>query len=221
MSGDTPVLPGAVEWTGDNPFIYLSADGTTTSWATLALFFRVAMSPHGGGCMALVLEAPYRADAPDACRLCLTDNDALAGYLLDGFVTRFPLSRPVPYLGALKHVRAVSHASERDGGDWRESIVSADGEITAELQWMGLSTPFAVAVPPEHSATGEHDMLSVFSIAASASVIVNGRRLPGHTVEREFFNRPATSAALALSETWIRAQPVATADPAPEIGASR
>ncbi|HRO16204.1 MAG TPA: hypothetical protein PLL33_14430 [Paracoccus sp. (in: a-proteobacteria)] len=48
-------------------------------------------------------------------------------------------------------------------------------------------------------------MFSVFQPAGSASVTVDGQVLPGRTVERDFFDRRAQSAALAHSESWIRA----------------
>src|SRR4051812_18927162 len=95
MSMSPPVLPGNVEWSGDNPFIYLSGDGTTENWATLATFFRIAVSPHGAGCVTIVLEDPYGTDGRTGHGLCISDNDELARYLIDAFVSRFPLFRPV------------------------------------------------------------------------------------------------------------------------------
>ena len=44
----SPIHPGKVDWTGDNPGIYLKdhQDGT---WTSLATFFRIFYSPHGMG----------------------------------------------------------------------------------------------------------------------------------------------------------------------------
>ena len=48
-------------------------------------------------------------------------------------------------------------------------------------------------------------MPSLFVPADEASVTVNGRRLPGKPVPRDFAGRTITTAMLAFSETWIRA----------------
>jgi hypothetical protein len=201
MSG--PVRPGSVEWTGDNPFIYLKRD-PAGDWSALALFFRVTASELGQGHMTLVLEEPYDPEADGATRLCLTDNDSLARMLLDGFVRRFPLFRPAgPALDALALVPDASFSSHGDGMGWALER-GEGGETAVELRWDELGAPFAVQVPPAASATGEHEMLSVFRTASRASITVDGRPLEGTTVERDFLNGPAQSAALALSETWVR-----------------
>jgi hypothetical protein len=199
----TPVRPGAVEWTGDNPFIYLKTD-PAGEWSTLALFFRITGSRLGAGSMLLVLEDPYAGDSPGAARLCLTDSEPLAQMLLDGFVRRFPLFRPAgAALDALAVTAGASFEGEGDGRSWHAERAHAGGR-TAELRWDGLGEPFAVVVPPASSATGEHEMLSVFAVARSASVTVDGTRLAGATIERDFLNGRGQSAALALSETWVR-----------------
>jgi hypothetical protein len=203
MSVAAYVRPGHVQWTGDNPFIYLSSDGTPNAWATLALWFRVTTSPQGTGFVALVVEAPYEPPTPALARLCLTDNESLADALLERYVSRFPLFRSVD-LATVTRLPDASAATDTDGRTWWTSVAtSPDGRTAAAFAWKGVSEQFAVAVPAEHSATGSEEMMSVFAPAASASVAVNGRPLPGLTVERDFFGRRAQSAALAFSETWI------------------
>jgi len=49
-------FPGTVEWSGENPGIYLKAN-PNGPFTTLASFFRVVLSPHGRG-HALVLVSP-------------------------------------------------------------------------------------------------------------------------------------------------------------------
>jgi len=44
-------------------------------------------------------------------------------------------------------------------------------------------------------------------VPREASVLVDGRRLAGAPVERDFFGRRGLSAAHALSETWIEVAP--------------
>jgi hypothetical protein len=87
------VRTGKVDWTGDNPPIYLKTD-PNGEWSTLALFFRVNGSDLGRGHMILVLEDPYGRGIADPVRLCCTDNAPLARYLLDDFVRKFGLFRP-------------------------------------------------------------------------------------------------------------------------------
>ena len=56
--GSTPLLvPGQVEWSGENPGIYFkdTADGP---WISLIVFFRVVLSPYGRGHALVLLEAP-------------------------------------------------------------------------------------------------------------------------------------------------------------------
>ena len=103
----TTVKPGAVDWTGDNPFIYLKTD-PAGDWSTLAVYFRIALSPYGVGQAMLVLESPYQPEHADARRLVLTDNPSMTRYLLDNFVKKFGLFRPCTAL--LDSVRIVDGA---------------------------------------------------------------------------------------------------------------
>ncbi|RRD57538.1 NAD-dependent dehydratase [Comamonadaceae bacterium OH2545_COT-014] len=202
----TNTRPGAVDWTGDNPFVYLKTD-PAGDWSALALYFRIAMSPHGAGQAMLVLEAPYQAEQAQARRLMLTDNPAMARYLLDGFVKHFALFRPCTAL--LNGMRIVGQAqfSCQDEGSQRHSqrATQAQEGLSLEMHWEELQTPFMAVVPADKTQTGVHEMFSVFRPAASGWIAVNGQRLPGATVERDFFGRRAASAALAFSETWVRA----------------
>lgn len=202
----TTVKPGAVDWTGDNPFIYLKTD-PAADWSALALYFRIALSPHGAGQAMLVLEAPYRPGQAGARRLVLTDNPAMSRYLLDGFVKRFALFRPCAAL--LERVRIVDGArfSCEHGaqGLHIQRAEHAEEGLSLEMHWEMLQRPFMAAVPAEQTQTGEHEMFTVFQPAASAWVGVNGERLPGSTVERDFFGGRAASAALAFGETWVQA----------------
>ena len=198
------VRPGQVDWTGDNPFIYLK-ESPGGDWSSLSLFFRVTASELGAGHMALVIQDPYGEADSGAVRLALTDNGPLAGFLLDDFVRRFVLFRPSRVLDHLEVLEGANFSQHIDGdGSWTESAHVPGADRSVVLRWADLGEPFAVDVPPAQSGTGEHEMFSVFRTAGSASVTVDGERLPGSTVERDFLNGPAQSAALALSETWVR-----------------
>lgn len=202
----TTVRPGAVDWTGDNPFIYLKTD-PAGDWSALALYFRIALSPFGVGQAMLVLEAPYQPAQAGARRLVLTDNPAMTRYVLDGFVKRFALFRPCADL--LDSVRVVDGAQftchDEGKGLHIQRAVNAQQGLSLEMHWENLQRPFMAAVPADKTQTGEHEMYTVFQPAASGWVAVNGERLPGTTVERDFFGSRAASAALAFSETWVRA----------------
>ncbi len=196
-----PVRPGTVEWTGDNPFIYLKTD-LDRDWSSLSLFFRITASRHGVGHAMLILERPFEP-AAGAARLLFCDNEPLATFLRDEFFARFALFRPFDGWEGVDTLAGAWFESAPGERDWTERARSADGARTASMTWTGLSDPFAVDLPPKLSSTGEHEMFSVFRTAASGSVTVDGRTLDGGTVERDFLNGRSQSAALALSETWI------------------
>lgn len=198
------VRTGKVDWTGDNPPIYLKTD-PAGDWTTLALFFRVNGSDYGRGHMILVLEDPYSRGMSNPVRLCVTDNASLARYLLDDFVRQFGLFRPAAAaIDCLKITEGARFSIQADYPRHVTEIADFDGH-RVEMRWSGLQEMFAVAQPPRDSQTKRHEMFSVFQPATSASIILNGRALPGTTVERVFFDRRAQSAALAHSESWIRA----------------
>lgn len=202
----TTVRPGSVDWTGDNPFIYLKTD-PAGDWSTLALYFRIASSSHGVGQAMLVLEAPYQPEQTQARRWLLTDNEALSRYLVNGFVKHFALFRPCTAL--LDSVRVVSQATftcQDDGrGDHVQRAVAEQEGVSLEMHWEGMQKPFMATVPADQTQTGQHEMYTVFQPASRGWVGVNGERLPGSTVERDFFGGRAASAALAFGETWVRA----------------
>src|SRR5215468_8337658 len=100
MTTPSLVHPGEVDGSGENPGMYLKEkpDGP---FVTLVSFFRVVASPHGRGHALVLLEAPLlHRSLPEALNVCVTDNDALARYLVDGFVTHF---------GAFKNAEALTY----------------------------------------------------------------------------------------------------------------
>jgi len=202
------VRQGEVDWTGDNPFIYLKED-PAGDWTSLSLYFRIALSPLGRGQAILVLEKPYEAQAAGATRICMTDNAPLARFLIDGFVKKFGLFRPCgALLDRMDIVEGAVFSTAVDYPGYHTEAARQDARgLAVAMTWEGLGRPFAVDVPPEKSQTAGHEMFSVFQPARNAHVTVNGRRLPGRTVERDFFGGRAQSAALAHSETWVRLRP--------------
>jgi len=196
------VLPGKVDWTGDNPFIYLKTDAEG-DWSSLSLFFRITSSDYGTGHLVLVAAEPY---AETAQAFALTDNEPLARYLISEFAAKFALFRATEVLDSVQiHCNAVFDQEIGDDA-WTESARAESAGLEVRLCWENLEEPFAVHQPRHESGTGEHEMLSVFRPAARARVTVNGSALPGQAVERDFLNGRAPSAALALSETWVHAK---------------
>lgn len=197
-----PVNSGKVEWSGDNPGIYLKTD-PDGDWTSLAVYFRIALSPHGRGRAMMILEEPDRASGfPDAVNVCITDNVPMTNYLLDGFLSKFPTFRGRPGLASMTTLAMTGAETTGDfEGDYAE-VMTADG-LEAKMVWRGLGGPFPVEVSPAECATGEHDMYSMFLEAGGAEILINGRAIDGSVVKRPFFGISMSSAFLAFSETWV------------------
>ena len=203
MATNALVHPGDVDWSGENPGMYLKErpDGP---FVTLVSFFRVVVSPHGRGHALVLLEAPLLdRSLPEALNVCVTDNDALARYLVSDFVTYFGPFKEIP---ALQHMDYIPLEGVAASGDTRASYmewVKGPG-VEATLSWEDLGEPFMVSLPKEKSATGKHTLHSLFVDARRVTATVNGRTLKGHPVPREFAGRQSSTAFLAYSETWIK-----------------
>jgi hypothetical protein len=197
------VFPGTVDWSGENPGISLKEqpDGPFTA---LASFFRVVLSPHGRGHALVLMQSPPDANPPaDRGNFCLHDNEGLARYLIDDFVSSFGAFKGLPGLPNLVFRKADSVQASGDPASSYTETVRA-GDLTVHLTWSGLGKPFCFALPPDRSATGKHHMPSLFVGCQDATIEVNGRRLPGKPVPREVAGHSITTAMLAFSETWIR-----------------
>ncbi len=200
---DPIVFPGTVEWSGENPGISLKErlDGPFTA---IASFFRVVLSPHGRGHVLVLLQSPQEAHpAAERTNVCLHDNEPLARYLIDGFVSNFGAFKGLP---GLQHVAFRRLDSVEPAGDPASSYSETvrAGAITVRLTWSGLGDPFCFALPPDKSATGKHHMPSLFVGCRDATIEVNEKALPGKPIPREIAGRMISTAMLAFSETWIR-----------------
>lgn len=198
-------FPGTVEWSGENPGISLkeTPDGP---FVTAASFFRVVLSPFGRGHALMLAMSPQEANPPPARgNYCFTDNEKLARYLVSDFVAHFGAWKDTPGLKNLVYRPLDGVETSGDpASDYSETVKAGDFTIT--LSWRGLGEAFCFALPPEKSASGKHWMPSTFVACADASVAVNGQRLPGRPAPREMAGQQITTAFLAFSETWIRAQ---------------
>ena len=197
----SPVNPGKVEWSGENPGIYLKDD--EDNWKTLAVFFKVVTSPLGGGTGVLVLGAPFQALAfPAANNVCVTDNQTLMQWLIANFVSRFASFRGAQALGSLPYLPATSFTTTAERAKFHQESISGSG-VEIVMRWEDLAAPFAVDVAPAMSATGQHQMYSVFVEARRGTITMNGAPLPGKIIQRNFLDRRMSTAFLAFSETWI------------------
>lgn len=202
MDPRNPVNPAKVEWSGENPGIYLkeSPDG---DWSALGIFFRVVLSPHGSGCTMIVLEEPDTSVGfPEANNFCITDNHELTDYLISDFLSKFPSFKGRKGLDSMSRLEIDLATSRGDKKQYHsESVISKDLEVV--MMWQDIGEPFAAEVAKEISATGEHEMYSVFLEAKNAYISINGVMLPGSVVSRDFLGRKMSTAFLALSETWL------------------
>ncbi len=201
-----PVInPGKVDWSGENPGMYLreTADGP---YVTLISYFRVVLSPEGRGHAAFILQDPH-GDGKSAAKpnLCITDNEPMAGYLRDGFVANFGAFKGIKGLSSIRMVPGWDFMRAGDGAtshvEWFRSTV---GQVS--LAWKDLGDVYIVEMPKEKSATGQHEMFSLFVDVRGVEVSVNGKGVAGKPFPREFAGKKDSSTAfLAYSETWVKA----------------
>ena len=198
------INPGRVDWSGENPGIYLKTNPENEAYDTLALFFRVVLSPYGRGHAAMVLGAPEEnAGWPHVPNLIMTDNQRMMRWIVDGWVTKMPTFVGKPGLQAMTWLDCDS--VEKRPGDLksRYSETLRGSGVTLQMIWQDMGPPLPVEVTKENSATKEHEMYSVFLEAKSAQVILNGEPLAGQVADRQFLGRTMSTAFLAFSETWV------------------
>jgi hypothetical protein len=200
----SPIHPGAVAWTGENPGIYLK-EAQDGPWTGLMTFYRVVYSAHGMGTGVVVLDEPQtERGLPDVHNFCICDNEPLARYLVAEFFSNFASFRVSPGIKALSYLPLVE--SRRDGDTrsrYREIVKSKNVEVVCT--WDQLGAPYAVDMPPEKGPTKIHEMYSLFLDAGDASVTVNGKALRGKLALRDFADTKKSTAFLAFSESWMRA----------------
>ena len=200
----TSINPGRVDWSGENPGIYLKRDPSSEAYDALALFFRVVLSPYGRGHAAIVLGAPDVAKGwPEVPNLIMTDNQRMMRWIVEGWVTKMPTFIGKPGLDAMTWLDCDS-VSKRPGDlKARYSETLRGSGVTLEMIWRDMGPPIPVEVTKENSATKAHEMYSVFLEAKTAEIILNGEALAGEVAERQFFGRTMSTAFLAFSETWV------------------
>lgn len=197
-----PIIPGVVDWTGENPGILLkNEDG---GFAAMALFFRVAWSPVGQGQVLLLYGRPEAVQGTaDAPNVLMSDNPDLADYLMKNFIGKLAAFANAPAFDHLSHVLAQSVHSSGDPHGHRYTERIAGEGLAVELVWEDLEAPRALELTPDQVGTGEHTMSTLLIPAKSAQILVNGRALPGAVGTRVQAGKETTTAFLYFSETWI------------------
>ena len=198
----SPVNPGMVVWSGDNPGIYLK--DKNDQWQTLSVYFRVVTSPHGAGQGMLVLGDPSVGQGwPTTRNVFISNNQTLMKWLVEDFVSKFASFRAAVGLQAVSYVQADRCETTGDGRTFHQELLSGSG-VEAVMRWEDLAAPFAVDVPPHQSATGQHQMYSVFVEAKQGKILLNGLPLGGAVIIRDFLGRRMSTSFLAFSETWVQ-----------------
>jgi hypothetical protein len=199
----SPIHPGPVDWTGENPGIYLK-DAQDGPWTGLMTFFRIVWSPHGMGHGVVVLDQPGAEQGlPEVQNFCISDNEPLARFLVAEFFSNFMSFRVSPGIKAMSYLPLTEVRRAGDPRTKYQEIVKSK-ELEVVMTWDRLGTPYAVDMPPDKGPTKKHEMYSLFVDAADASVTINGRPLRGRVVERDFAGTRKSTAFLAFSESWMR-----------------
>ena len=199
----TSINPGRVDWSGENPGIYLKLN-QEEDFSTLALFFRVVLSPYGRGHAAIVLGEPNEPKGwPEVPNFIMTDNQRMMHWIVEGWVTKMPTFIDRKGLDHMSWLDLDSVEKRPYDLKTRYCEILRGNGVTLEMQWLNMGSPLPVEVTKENSATKEHEMYSVFLEAAEARILVNDTPLKGTVGQRQFFGRTMSTAFLAFSETWV------------------
>ena len=197
-----PITPGRVDWSGDNPGILLTNDDG--GFSAMALFFRVAWSPAGQGQVLLLYGSPEQTQGtPEAPNVLMSDNAELADFLLGNFIGKLAVFRDAPAFAHLRHLTAQTIRTSGDPAGYRYSESIAGEGLTVELIWEDLEELRALELTPDQVGTREHTMFTLLVPARKATIMVNGRALPGKVGTRIQAGFETTTAFLYFSETWV------------------
>ena len=204
------INPGQVEWSGENPGIYLK-ENPNGDYSTLGLFFRIVLSPYGRGTGAIILGEPDNPTGwPHVPNFIISDNQRLFIWLIDGWVRKMPtfVGRVglenmtwIDLLGSARHPTNLQ-------AKYTETLLGKDVEV--HMIWQELGTPLPVELTMANSVTKAHEMYAVFLEAKAAQIMVNNSPLKGSVASRRFFGKTMSTAFLALSETWVTPKDMGT-----------
>ena len=203
------VNPGKIDWSGENPGILLKED-PDGPFSAMALFFRIAHSPVGPGDALLLYERPGAAESlPAAHNVMVSTSEPLGRFLVESFIAKLGAFAEAPAFGALQYVPARQVRSEGDALRDYAEIVATD-DFTVELRWRELGKPVALELPPSLTGPKDRELFTVLVESRDASILIDGRPLPGVPVPRVQAGIETTTAFLYFSETWIVPEHLAT-----------
>jgi hypothetical protein len=187
-----PVDPNEPLMTGENSFIRLSLDGGKTQSDRFS-HWRVLWCPAGSG-HALFMQSSL---VDNQVRV-YGDNAGVARWLQRTIETLlFPaFADPgLPVIGA-EFARSGDPRSTAT-----ETVVA--GADRLRLTWYDCIEPFVLTMPPGFN-NRPIGVFSTFFPARSAQVEMNGHFAKGQPWAEPRGDRPASSACLAWSETWVK-----------------
>jgi hypothetical protein len=112
----------------------------------------------------------------------------------------------VPGLNTIRYETGREFLARGDAiASYTESFRRPGGAEVA-LTWDKLGEPFLVEFSKDKSATGAHEMFSLFIPAAEARVSFDGEAVGGKPVPRDVHGKASSSAFLAFSETWVKSK---------------
>ena len=71
------------------------------------------------------------------------------------------------------------------------------------LLWEELGSPTLLELPPEETGPKDREMITILVESRKASILVDGKALPGTPAPRVQAGIETTTAFLYFSETWI------------------
>ena len=206
MPLSTPVNSGKIWWSGDNPGILLK-ENEEGPWSALALFFQIVFTPAGRGNALFLYENPNAKESlPNVHNVVLHDNEKMARWLADNFIGALPGPfSESPAFKELQYIPLTECYTSGDTSSRYKQTVKAEG-IEVDLIWDQLGTPTALELSPEHVGTRSHNLFNLLIESRDASIVVNGRKLPGQVVPRRQADIETTTGFVYFSEIWIAPQ---------------
>ena len=177
--------------TGANPGVLLKDGGRTTAFASV---WQVDWSERGAG-RAVVLwhDGRVRLLGPDP---------ALARWLADTFVRHFGEVDGLPWEPAEVERVEVDLALDLGTG-----MVAKAADVTVELD--GVLDRRVFAMDGLTLGGTSYALSNVYAPCRTARVTVGGTAVPGAPDVDEAGDPPASSAFLAVNESWVRSSPAA------------
>jgi hypothetical protein len=190
----TPINPGEVVWSGENPIVSLK-DNAQGEELTNATFFRIVYSEAGTGHALFLSSRSFGGILAG-----YTDNMTLGRWLRDRMLPVYP-----HYVGRDVGTIPLSPASFHSEGEprtaWREHVKAGTTDI--ELRWEALGPPFVVNNPGGSTGKFPYHVISLFVPSARATLTLNGEAAHGQAYSRDIAATASSTCFLAFSETWL------------------